>query len=123
MREGITRDVTAVQRHNWPHKMICRHELQGCDMKANQAHQGSGVPPLQDELSLEATGALRARVPALADSNAASVYAVQEREVRDPESALKSKTDLHTLSRWIAAHREIAELNGTSVRARPKRTK
>jgi hypothetical protein len=73
-----------------------------------------------DELSLEDTGVAHVRIGAPKDGNASAAY---DRDAAKTPDKLKSTGDLQALSKWIAAHREIAELNGETIRVRTKRKK
>jgi hypothetical protein len=70
------------------------------------------------ELSLEDTGDVQARIGVPPDDKAAYV-----RQADKSSDKPKQTGDLRALSKWIAKHREIAELNGepVSVRTRKER--
>jgi hypothetical protein len=73
-----------------------------------------------DELSLEDTNTLHARVGSSPDAIGRALY---DRDVGEPHDKTTSTGELRVLSGWISAHREIAELNGVSGWARPKQKK
>jgi hypothetical protein len=73
-----------------------------------------------DELSLEDTGIAHVRIGSHKVGNAPAAF--DHDAAKSPDTS-KSTGDLRALSKWIAAHREIAELNGETVRVRTKRKK